>query len=102
MSVDEFIRDFDDLMKHNTDLRIHFASQTQHYGTDPGLYTGIYKMKDLTKLKKQIETSCQVQLPDLHLQQSNLEKRLELQSRHINWITKKFSGDFEIYESWSA
>ena len=102
MTIEEFIKSFDSIMKNPEykNAASHFKPQSESIGTNPDLYTHIFKLSEIEKIKVLLESYCKFHLPYLHLQQSGGIKKPKLTPAQIAWIRKKYEIDYQIYGKW--
>ena len=102
LTIGEFINNFDFLLnqKSFTDTRLHFTTQVSYIGNNPNLYTHIFNIKKLYKVKELLETYTSINLPSLHLQKSGNVIKPVLNKQQIEWVKNKYKIDYEIYERW--
>ena len=108
VSIDEFIDNFDNILSQENfkkgnfykNLAIHFTTQVYYIGAKPELYTHIFNIKELYKVKDLLETHTGIKLPNLHLQKSGNIKKPLLNDKQTEWIKNKYKIDYEIYEKW--
>jgi hypothetical protein len=104
LTIEQFIRDFDKLLiqKLFADARIHFTTQVNYIGRNSDLYTHIFNLNELYKLKELIESYTGIKLPNLHLQKSGDIQKPVLNTQQTDWIKNKYKIDYEIYGKWFA
>ena len=102
LTIEQFIREFDRLLIQRVfaDARIHFTTQVNYIGRNPSLYTHIFNLKELYKLKELLENYTGIKLPNLHLQKSENTQKPVLNTQQIDWIKNRYKIDYEIYGKW--
>lgn len=102
ITIEEFIAYFDDFMNNSrfTNVSAHFKSQVESIGKNPNLYTHIFKLSEMNKIKKLLESYCNFHLPNLHLQQSGGIQKPKLTQEQIDWVKKTYEIDYQIYGKW--
>lgn len=104
ISIDELMERIDDLMidpRFKT-ASFHFRTQAESIGSNPKLYTHIFKMSEMSKIKKLLEEYCQFPLPDLQLQQSGGIQKPVLTKQQVEWVKKRYEIDYQIYGEWMS
>jgi hypothetical protein len=102
MNMDEFIIYFDDIMQNPKfkNAAHHFRPQVEFIGANPNLYTHIFKLSEMGKIKTLLEQYCGFHLPHLHLQQSGGIQKPILTEKQIEWVKKRYEIDYRIYGKW--
>lgn len=115
ISIDEFIQSYDEFsdmpihfskLDHSdkfnvySDIKFHIVPLVVAYGINKNLYTDIFNLRDMDKVKSIIEEISNKKLPDLNLNGTHLEKKPELTNDQKNWILEKFKQDIEVYGQW--
>jgi hypothetical protein len=102
ITIDEFIIYFDDIMKNPEfkNAALHFYPQVDSIGDNPNLYTHIFKLSEMSKIKTLLEEYCGFHLPHLHMQQSGGIRKPTLTKEQIEWVKKRYEIDYRIYGKW--
>lgn len=102
ITITDFIKNIDTLLELTSfkDAKIHFATQVQHIGSNPNVYTHIFDIKKLNEVKSLLENHIDISLPDLHLQKSGNIIRPTLTEEQKNVIKNRYKIDYEIYGGW--
>lgn len=102
LSIAEFINNYERLInsKPYIDAKIHFDPQVSHLGKNKKLFTHIYNVKDMHKVKSLLEEYTKVRLPDLYLQKSKNVVKPTLTEKQIKWVKELYKIDYEIYGEW--
>ena len=109
-SIDEFIRiiDLDKKTLNNwhevggngwNTVRFHFLPQTKFYGRNPNIFTHVFNIREIGKIKNLLEENYQISLPDIKL---NTTKNVDinLTQHQTEWIKNRYSQDYKIYGKW--
>lgn len=99
-SISELIDNFDDICENNPALRAHFKPQCFFYGDDPSIFTHIFKMSELSKVKDLLQEAAKTILPDLHLQQNGSCEKPILSAAQIDWVKDRYAEDYRIFDNW--
>lgn len=102
ITIEEFIANIDTLLKDELfkDAKMHFTTQTHYIGKNPNLFTHIFNIKELTKVKELFENYLNITLPDLHLQKNGRLQKPQLTEQQIQWIKNRYRIDYQIYGQW--
>ena len=102
ISISTFIENMDDLLEQKiyANAKIHFRTQTHYIGKDTGIYTHIFSINEINKLKNMLEVHTNICLPDIHLQKSGKCVKPTLTNEEKCVIKKKYHLDYEIYEKY--
>lgn len=99
LGLDYFIDNMETLMEQPeyNNAKIHFYTQVYDIGCLPDIYTHIFHLKEMNKVKELLEQHTGRTLPDIHLQQSkNVEKPI-LTQEQINKLKKIYQIDYDLY-----
>jgi hypothetical protein len=113
LSVDEFINLYDsfsydwagmpDFSSKNSiynDIKYHITPLHRRYGKDPSIFTDIFNLGQMNKVKELIEAVSETKLPDLQLNETYEIERPILTTSQKEWICSTFKEDIEIYGKW--
>jgi len=102
ITITDFIKNYDSLIERLEfrDAKFHFITQTHRIGTNPSLYTHIFNIKELYKVKELLEINTKIKLPNLHLNQNGDINKPILTTDEIEWIKDRYHVDYEIYGKW--
>lgn len=102
ITITDFINNFDNLLKQKLykDAEIHFTTQVHYIGKTPNIYTHIFDIKELDKLKTLLQNTTGTVLPDLHLQKSGNIEKPKLTEEQVQWVKNKYRIDYEVYGMW--
>lgn len=102
ISFDEFLSTYDENI--NTEAYSKFKSHIEpmvHFlGPNSEFYTHIFNLREINNVKKLLEDTYQIQLPDLHLQQSGGINKPVPTTEQIAWIREKYQQDYYAYGKW--
>jgi hypothetical protein len=98
-TIDNFIDNFDFYMKKYDVLSHHIKPQYIFYGENVNEYDHIFKMSEIDEIKKLLEDTYQVVLPDLHLQQCKHIEKPRLNENQIKFLENFYKKDYELFDS---
>jgi len=100
--INDVIQNFDAKINNleYKDLDHHTKPLKHWLGTNPNIFNYIFNLGEMDKVKKLIEETCDVTLPNLHLQKSGNIKKPTLNTDQINWIKERYRSDYELYGRW--
>jgi hypothetical protein len=93
-TFDEYLNDILKKFDHHTTPQTHF------YGKSPDIFTHIFNLKSIDKLKILLEDVSDIKLPSLKLQISGNFEKINPTYEQIQIIKYIYSEDYEIYGKW--
>ena len=91
---DEFIRRFDYFYDRFSDIGTHFKPQVNFFGLDKTMFTHIFDVSEMDKVKELFEDTYKRKFPDLRLQQGGNTKRPTVTKEQEAWIQNKYEADY--------
>lgn len=100
--ISYLIDNFDSIIndKKYNDIAHHLKPLSFFCGKDPSIFTHIFNIRQFDEIKKLLETTYGVSLPDIHLNTSDSGKKPELTLKQIHWIQRAYSEDYKLYAKW--
>lgn len=99
-TIGDLIDDFDNICAANSALKAHFKPQCFFYGDNPSMFTHVFKMSELSKVKDLLQEAAKINLPDLHLQQNGSYEKPILSAAQIDWVKEHYKDDYTIFADW--
>lgn len=93
-SFSEFVRRFDYFYSKYSDIETHFRPQVSFFGLDKSMFTHIFDVSEMDKVKEFFEDTYQRKFPDLRLQQGGTTLKPEITKEQEDWIRKKYEADY--------
>lgn len=90
----EFIRRFDYFYGKYSDIETHFRPQVSFFGLDKSIYTHIFDISEMDKVRELFEDTYKRKFPDLRLQQGGNTQKPELTKEQELWIRNKYESDY--------
>lgn len=102
ITVDDIIGSIQDpnFKKTNSRFMYYIQSQTSFYGNNNSIFTHIFNVDGMNKLKALIEEVSGENLPQIHLNKSIASTSTVLNDMQANWIKREYSLDYDIYGKW--
>jgi hypothetical protein len=99
ISISDFILNIDNILEQDEyiDTRIHFRTQTYYIGEDTSIYTHIFGINEMNRIKNMLEDHTKIYLPDIHLQKSGKCVKPTLTAEEKSVLKKRYHIDYEIY-----
>ena len=99
ISISDFISNIDNILEQEEykDAKIHFTTQTQYIGEDTSIYTHIFDMSEMNRIKNILQDHTNIYLLDLHLQKSGNIVKPTLTNEEKSILKKRYHIDYEIY-----
>jgi hypothetical protein len=91
---------YSDKMHVYADIKFHITPLVKRYGKNNGIYTDIFNLSQMDKMRSIIEELSETKLPDLKLNKSSNEKNPQLTDSQKKWIVDTFKEDIEVYGKW--
>jgi hypothetical protein len=100
--ISYLIDNFDNIIndKKYNDIVHHLKPLSFFCGKDPTIFTHIFNIRQFGEIKKLLETTYGVSLPDIHLHKNNPSDKPVLTLKQIHWIQRRYSEDYKLYEKW--
>jgi type III secretory pathway component EscV len=100
--ISYLIDNFDNIIndKKYNDIVHHLKPLSFFCGKDPSIFTHIFNIRQFGEIKKLLETTYGVSLPDIHLHKNNPSDKPVLTLKQIHWIQRRYSEDYKLYEKW--
>lgn len=90
----EFVKRFDYFYSRYSDIETHFRPQVSFFGLDKSIFTHIFDVSEMDKVKELFEDTYQRKFPDLRLQQGGTNQKPELTVEQEQWIRSKYEADY--------
>lgn len=100
ISITEFIERFQEITKSNASINEHFKPQCHFYGINPDIFTHIFSINEMDKVKALIENETGLSFPMFKLQQNGGIEKPSLTEEQKEWIRNKYQRDYDIFGSW--
>lgn len=113
ISVDEYIliheKSYDEVSRilHNlteiewNNVKHHFKAQYEFYGIDSSIFTHIYNINEMKKVRDMLVEHTKINFPYLHLNSTNgIVEDIFLTDIQKEWVKKTYSIDYDIYKKW--
>jgi len=101
-NISDYIKSFDEKtqLPIYSNIKVHSVSQTSMYGSDPTVFTHIFNMKELGKLKSMLEKYSGIILPPLKLNSTDHNQKPVLTDEETDWIKRRYTDDYSVYGKW--
>lgn len=81
-------------------IKMHLMSQTEYYGKSPEIFSYIFNMDEIGKVKSLLERYSNISLPDIHLAKG-VESLKPIVSDEIRKnIINRYKDDYKFYGKW--
>lgn len=91
----EFVNNFEYYYKTNDSIKEHFKPQVDFFGFNKKIFSHIYDITEINKVKKLLEDTYNRKFPDLRLQQAGNNNKFNITDIQRDKIKEIYSVDYE-------